>query len=99
MAPGMVPNPKYRELEELLRKLRRDADVVERALDKPIKRMASRHVWVSGKGGAAAAFERELIDQRRRLRSSMRNLIASVEDALRRTPKEVTPMEATFGGK
>jgi hypothetical protein len=99
MAPGKVPNPKYRELEELLRKLQRDADVVERALDKPIKRMASRQVWVSGKGGAAAAFERDLIDQRRELRSAMRKLIAAVEDTLRRTPKEVSPMEAAFGGK
>ncbi|GAA4141393.1 hypothetical protein [Actinomadura keratinilytica] len=99
MTPGMVPNPKYRELEELLRKLRRDADVVEHALDKPIKRMASRQVWVSDKGGAAVIFERELHDQRRRLRSAMRDLIASVEDALRRTPEEVTPLEAAFGGK
>ncbi|GAA1541135.1 hypothetical protein GCM10009678_24540 [Actinomadura kijaniata] len=98
MAPGKVPNPKYRELEELLRRLRRDADVIERALDRPVRRMASRHVWVSGSGGAAVAFERELIDQRRRLRSAVRALIVSVEEALRRTPREVSELEAALGG-
>ncbi|GLZ14257.1 hypothetical protein Acsp04_44920 [Actinomadura sp. NBRC 104425] len=99
MAPGMVPNPKYRELQELLRNLRRDADMVEHALDEPIKQMASRHVWVGDKGGAAVVFESELLDQHRRLRSAMRDLIASVEEALRRTPEEVPPLGAAFGAE
>ncbi|MFI0445811.1 hypothetical protein [Actinomadura sp. 6N118] len=94
--PDMVPNPKYQELERLLRSLRQDAEYAERALDKPIRRMASRQVWVSGKRGAADAFERELIDQRHRLRASLRRLIQATEDALQRTPKEVTRLEATL---
>ncbi|WP_433335703.1 hypothetical protein [Spirillospora sp. CA-294931] len=85
-------------MDELLRKLERDADIVERALDKPIKRMASRQVWVGERGGAASRFERDLIDRRRQLRASMRKLIAAVEDVKRRTPKECTVVEASIGG-
>ncbi len=89
MAPGLIDNPTYQDLEDLLRRLKRDAEVVERALDKPVERMASRHVWVSGGGGAAAAFERDLIDQRQELRSSMAALIRATEEALQRTPKSL----------
>ncbi|MBO2451792.1 hypothetical protein J4573_32220 [Actinomadura barringtoniae] len=98
MTPGKVPNPKYQELEQLLRRLKRDADIVERALDKPVRRMDSRQVWVSDKGGAATVFERELIDQRRRLRAAMRKLVESTEQTLHRTPKEVDPIEAGLNG-
>jgi hypothetical protein len=87
-----IPNPEYEQLERLLRKLTSDADVVERALDKPQRRMRSREVWVSDGSGAAMAFERELTDQRRRLRAGIRKLIAAVEARLGQIPENV-PIE------
>ncbi|GAA2088788.1 hypothetical protein [Actinomadura alba] len=87
-----VPNPKYEELERLLRKLKRDADLVERALDKPQRRMRSRQVWVSDGNGTAARFEQDLTYQRGQLRKSIRALIAAVEETLKQTPKKI-PIE------
>jgi hypothetical protein len=87
-----VPNPKYEELERILRKLNRDAQLVERALDKPLRQMRSREVWVSDGNGTAARFEQDLTHQRGQLRKSISKLIEAVEETLKQTPKKI-PIE------
>lgn len=98
--PGdLVDNPFYAKLHQTLRDVRRDADYLERALNKPLDMMVSRRVWVTDRGGAAQAFQNDLDWQRRQLRTATRNILEAVESALRQTPRQVTRDEAARGGK
>jgi ribosomal protein S7 len=99
MAADLVDNPFYARLEQAVKAARKDAAALERALNRPFDMMTSRKVWVTDQGGSAQAFQRDLDDQRRQLRSALRNIVQAAEDALSRTPRQVTSAEALTGGK
>ncbi len=95
----LVDNPFYARLAQAVRAVRKDADSLERVLNKPFDMMTSRQVWVTDQGGAAQAFQNDLGDQRRQLRSALRGIVQAAEAALSSTPRQVTREEAAGGGK
>jgi hypothetical protein len=99
MAGDLVDDPFYARLAQAVTAVRKDAADLERALNKPFEMMTSRKVWVTDQGSSAQAFQNDLDNQRRQLRSALRGIVQAAEDALNSTPRQVTREEAAGGGK
>jgi hypothetical protein len=99
MAGDLVDNPFYAKLAQEVKAVRQDAADLERVLNKPFDMMTSRKVWVADQGGAAQTFQNDLDNQRGQLKSALRGIVQTAEEALSSTPRQVTKEEAARGGK
>ncbi|WP_093167324.1 hypothetical protein [Sinosporangium album] len=82
----LVPNPRHRELQEVLQKIQARGRTLERALDQAVKQFAGGSVWV---GPSANRFGQALTHHRKRLRTTVDETITQVEAELKATDREV----------
>lgn len=87
----LVPNPLHAALQETLRRVAPLVQAANRDLDSLCEKFHSGKVWT---GPTARLFDQQLAQLRSQVRSSNHRIVTELEQALIRTPREVTEEEA-----
>jgi hypothetical protein len=84
--PSLVANPKYEQLERLLRQLQKSETMLANALRNTCTRMGSNKVWI---GPQARAWDAKIRAYDAQLHRQVSGAIETVQAQLAATPKEI----------